>query len=175
LDSFTHVLGDFASLNSILKVDETSTALADDDGKIVDEKYPKTTPDEVFVQGILKSGTVVSTNFRQTPGGKSVTSTGIHWIITGTEGEIEVKTWEKQWQMGFPGITLKIRIGNGEVEDVDFKDANEPAYVSGVGLPGTNTARAYEAFAKGDADKYPDFEQGLATHRLLDDIRLGHL
>lgn len=175
LDSFIHVLGDFASLTSLLKIEESSTALVDTEGVIVEKNYPKNTPDEIFVQGTLHSGAIVSTNFRHIPTGKSVTGTGIRWIITGTKGEIEITTREISWQMGFPGTSLKIRIGSGEAEEVDFKDANEPPYVSGVGLPGINTARAYEAFANGESDKYPNFEQGLATHKLLDAIRTGHL
>lgn len=97
MDSFTHILGSFAKLSSILEVEASTVTLVDASGNIVEEKHPKTTPDEVFVQGILKSGAVVSTNYRQIPAKTTVTRTGIRWIITGTQGEIELTTPELQW------------------------------------------------------------------------------
>jgi len=47
------------------------------------------------VQGELNSGAVVSVNFRRIPFGlKTVDHTGLRWVITGTEGEVELTTPE---------------------------------------------------------------------------------
>ena len=175
LDSFVYVLGNFTNLSSILKVGEHTVALVDAGGNIVDPAYPNTTPDEIFVQGTLKSGGVASINYHWVPVGKTVNGTGVRWTIVGTKGEIEITTPETTWQIGIPGATFKIQDRDGEVQDVDFSDSTEPAYVSSVALPGTNTARVMEAFAKGEKDKYADFEDALEIHRLLDVIRAGHL
>jgi hypothetical protein len=63
--------------------------LCDPDGNVVEKAHPKTTPDQIFIQGTLESGAVVSINYRDVPSGKTVHELGIRWIITGTEGEIE--------------------------------------------------------------------------------------
>ena len=89
LDSFTHVLGGFSSVNSILKVDEPEVTIGAADGS--QYQVPSTAPNEIFVQGLLKSGAVASVNFRNIPfGNKTVDDRGLTWIITGTEGEIEL-------------------------------------------------------------------------------------
>jgi len=57
------------------------------------------------------------------------------------------------WQMGLPGQTLKLRNKDGELQEIAFDDPNEAAHVSAVSFPGRNSARAWEAFAKGDTGK----------------------
>lgn len=91
--------------------------------------------------------------------------------------------------MDLGGQTFKLRTKSGDVQDIDFKDPDEKPYVSGVNFPGTNSARAWEAFAVGNTgrftqgyisgfahrtlpDKYPDFESALESHRQLEAIRL---
>jgi hypothetical protein len=50
---------------------------------------PKTTSDTAFLQGKLASGAVASINFRHAFG-DAVDNVRLRWLITGTEGEIEV-------------------------------------------------------------------------------------
>ena len=77
-----------------MKVDETEVTIeSPKDGSHY--KIPKDAPDEIFVQGKLNSGAVVSANFRRIPFGlRTVDNNGLRWVITGTEGEIELTTPE---------------------------------------------------------------------------------
>lgn len=170
LDSFVHVLGNFGSLTSILKSDSDTAVVKRGDGSI--GKVPKNTPDQVLIQGTLISGAVASLNYRTAPAG-SVGGVGVHWIITGTEGEIDVKTQELMWQVDFGGSVLKLKTKDG-LEDVDFS-VKEEEWISGLSIPAHNTARSWEAFAKGDQGRFVDFEGALEEQKLLDAIRVGHL
>lgn len=163
-DTFIQVLGDFAQLHSVLKTQYPTIKLLDDAGDVVDNKHPKSAPDHILVHGTLSSGAVVSLNYRSV--NSAIDGKGVRWLITGTKGEIEITTPEMPWQMGPPGTTLKIRSGkDGDVEDFDFRTTGA---ASPMGFPAANTAAMYDAFAKGEVEKYATFESALATHRLLD-------
>jgi hypothetical protein len=127
------------------------------------------------VQGTLKSGAFASINYRAVHV-KTASGTGVRWTITGTDGEIEVSSGEFAWQYGMPGPKILLRAGQSdEVEEVDFKDAKEPEYVSTVDIPSTNPARVYEAFVKGEKGRYATFEDAVETHHMLDSIKNGSL
>ena len=153
----------------MLKTQYPTIKLLDDAGRVVDARHPKTAPDHIVVQGTLSSGAVASLSYRTAA--TSVDGVGVRWIITGTEGEIEVITPEIAWQMGPPGTAIKVRSGkDGEVENVEFGSAG---VAEKVGFPGKNTALTYEAFATGETGKFATFESALKTHRLLDAILTG--
>ena len=74
--------------------------------------------------------------------------------------------------MGPPGGTLRVRrVKDGVVEDVDFSVKDEDALVKGVQFPGTNTAREYEAWRKGERAAFADFGDALVRHKLMEAIR----
>lgn len=169
-----HVLGGFESLNSILKTESKTIALANAEGKVVDPAFPKTSPDHIFVHGTLKSEAFASINFRSVKG-KTASGAGVRWTITGTEGEIEVSSPEFAWQYGKPGAKILLSGGEGEVEEVDFRDPKEEQYVSALNVPSSNPARVYMAFAKSEKGKFASFEDAVETHRVLDAIKKGSL
>lgn len=68
-----------------------------------------------LVYYLLSFGTVDST----------IDSVGIRWLISGTEGEIKIKTPEMLWQLRQPGWALKIKKGNGKAKDVEFSIPEE--------------------------------------------------
>jgi predicted dehydrogenase len=173
LDSFTHVLGPFSTLNSMLKTEYKTIDIIDTvTYDVTTPNHPKTSPDHVLVQGTLTSGAVASMAYYTAPGPK-IDSVGIHWIITGSEGQIEIITPEGQWQLGASGTRLKVVVGKGEVEVVDL-DGNDGEVVKSMVEIGKNTARVYEAFVSGvkeDKDRFADFRDAVETHKLLDWIR----
>jgi hypothetical protein len=140
---------------------------------VVTANHPKTSPDHILVQGTLASGATASIAYYTAPT-PTVDSKGIQWTITGTEGQIQVVTHEGQWQMfEAPAISLKVRSGKGEVEELDLV-GGDGSVVESMGEKGRNTARLYEAFVShddGHRDRFPDFEDALKTHELLDWIR----
>ena len=167
MDSFIQVNGSFVDVQSILKTAFPTATVLNLDGQVVQENYPKTAPDHVFVQGTLESGAVASLNFRVSI--NAVDETGFRWIITGTKGELEITAPQGGWQMGSPSSKLRLRIGDGAVEEVDFS-ALQDAQVAKIPIPGTNTAGVYNAFKNGQTDRYATFESSVELHKLLDKI-----
>ncbi|PQE18139.1 oxidoreductase family protein [Rutstroemia sp. NJR-2017a BBW] len=175
LDSFIHVLGNFKSLHSITKIAYPTLDLTGPDGEVVERNFPRTSPDHIFIHGTLESDAIVSINYRE-PGGPSASGVGLRWIITGTEGEIELTAPELMWQIGTPGATLRMRLRNkGNSEDVEYEDASEQDYIKNLAIPSKGVARSWEAFATGDTDKYATFEHARAVLRTIDAIRKGSL
>ncbi|KAI0478078.1 oxidoreductase [Xylaria cf. heliscus] len=172
LDSFIHVLGDFTELQAILKNTVKEAAIFSSDGVLVNPAYPKTSADEILVQGILESEAVVSIHARKPK--VEVDGVSFRWIISGTEGEIEViiprAQWlRSHWQFGEPERTLRLKIGDNEVQNVDYLANDE--FEGKVPVMAANVARQYRAFAKGDTEEaIATFESALKTHRVLDRI-----
>jgi predicted dehydrogenase len=152
-------------LKSVIKAQYPRINIVDAAENTIVHDHPKTAPDHAFVQGILQSGAVASLSFRTV--NFTVDGVGIRWLISGTEGEIEVTTPEMLWQLRKPGWTLKLKKGNGEAKDMELglPDENYPGSFLGI-----NTARLYEAYANQETDKYADFEDDLATHLTLQRI-----
>ncbi len=137
-------------------------------GQIVDTSYPRTSPDHIFIQGQLQDGAVGSINFRKAS--KAIDGLGLRWIISGSEGEIEVTIPESHLQMNAEGRTLRLRSGKkDETKIIDFEDPSEAEHVKKIKGPGANSARAYEAIAEGSG-RYATFDSALETHKLLDII-----
>jgi len=173
LDSFTHVLGGFKDLKSILKTDYPTTNIIDAKGEVVYPNHPKTAPDHIAVLGTLKSGAPATLTYR-TVTGKTIDGVGIRWLITGTEGEIEVTIGEVQFQIENPGTTLRVKRGKeGQVETVDLEGGvdGEDKLIKEMGWSARNTARLYEAFVEGNGDRFADFEGAVEMHKLFDLIK----
>lgn len=168
-DSFAHVLGGFRNPRSILHTEYPDVKIVDSGGNVTNPSYRRTSPDHILIQGSLQSGALASISFRATVG-EPVDNTSIRWIISGTTGEIEVHTTNQGWQMDPPGSTLKVKNG-ANIETVDLSTVEEVAAVSQTVSPGTNTARAYEAFASGEKYKFASFSDALLTQCMLDSIR----
>jgi predicted dehydrogenase len=166
LDSFTHTLGPFDTLSSILKTEYKTINVLSPTGEVVSPNRPKTIPDHVLVQGTLSSGAVASLIYRTIPDpDQAIDGVGIRWLITGEEGGIELCTPAGHWQIAGEGMVLKARLGKGkEVEVIEFEE---------TGGEGGNTGRQYEAFLKGEREKFPDFGDAAETHRLLERIVEG--
>ncbi|CAG9978544.1 unnamed protein product [Clonostachys byssicola] len=168
LDSFTYVLGDFETLQSDLKTEITEIPVMKDDGTLT-EPLKKNTPDHVLVQGRLKSGAMASIAYRWCYLQEAVGDVGIRWIVSGTEGELELTTDQGSWQMNFPNRKLKLRLRGKPEEDVDFSVANA-GFVQNMEYFGQNSGRILDAFANGDQTVYADFSSATQTHKLLDEI-----
>ncbi|KAI0905368.1 oxidoreductase [Ustulina deusta] len=166
LDSFTHVLGDFAEVQAILKSTVSSMKILDSKGVVVNPAYPKTSPDQAVVQGVLESGAVASISLRKPRA--EIDGVSFRWIISGTEGEVEIIIPQSHWQFGGSKRTLRLKIGDKETHDVDFLAGDE--FESKVPAISANVARQYRAFARGNLETVATFESSLKTHRLLDRI-----
>ncbi|KAK5633028.1 hypothetical protein RRF57_008743 [Xylaria bambusicola] len=166
LDSFTHVLGDFAELQATLKSAVSSVKIFNAEGVLVNPAYPKTSADQILVQGTLESGAVASLSAKQSK--TDVDGVSFRWVISGSEGSVEVIVPQSNWQAGEPKRTLRLKIGNDAATNIDFLAGDE--FESKVPAVAANIARQYSAFAKGDLGTLATFESALKTHRLLDRI-----
>ncbi|KAI1171398.1 oxidoreductase [Nemania sp. FL0916] len=167
LDSFIHVLGDFAEVNAIMKKGAAKVRILNTKGEVVNPDYPKTAPENILIQGVLESGAVASISQRKSTA--EIDDVSFRWIISGTEGELEVIVPKHAWQFGIPTRSLKVRIGSNEAETVDFIGKDDK-FESKVPVLAANPARQYDAFAKGDASTVADFRSALKTHVLLERI-----
>lgn len=130
----------------------------------------RTAPDHIFLHGTLASGAVASIAYRTVPT-LQVKDVGVHWTITGTEGEVVVKTRPGQWQMMEEGdIVVEMRKGQGGVERVDL-GGEDGEVVQGLQGGMRNTGRVWEAFVKGEGERYAGFGGAVETQRLVGRIR----
>lgn len=166
LDAFIHVLGDFEETNTILVNNHPHVPLISmSTGEVVNPSAPKNTPDHIFINGKLQSGAVASVTVRKTT--KPVDELGLRWLISGTNGEIEITMEEDHLQQAPPGRKIRLRREKEEVDVFEFGSVEEPGYISSVAQTGINTARVYEDIATGK-DGFADFKQATDLHRLLD-------
>ncbi|MBE3047983.1 hypothetical protein IMZ48_36830, partial [Candidatus Bathyarchaeota archaeon] len=126
LHSFVNVLGDFSQVQALLKTNYPEAKILAPDGKVVDPAFKKTSPDDIFVQGVLEGGALASIqSFKsETPvaGGRAFL-----WRITGTDGEIELTSPEFGWQINHPEAKITLRVGkDGEPQKVEL-EALDPA------------------------------------------------
>ncbi|KAK1238956.1 hypothetical protein MKX08_006017 [Trichoderma sp. CBMAI-0020] len=190
LDSFVNVLGDLSHIQSIFKTGYKTVKLTGSDqsrvqeaasketasmavqstgpgNNIVDPAYVKTSPDQIFVQGVTSSGAVASIAFRKPR--HHGDEHDLRWYISGTEGEIMV-TSPASWSIADKDAEIRIRNGDGPFEVVDFQSYRLPAAET-LSPIAANTHSMYDAFAKGDTARYATFESAANTHRILDEIR----
>jgi len=162
VDSVTRVLGEIASLNSVLGNQRPIVDIIDDDGKVVESGVKKDAPDHILVQGTLVSGAVISISMR---GGKGFTGfPGLVWRIYGEKGEILVTGTGPSFGTGVKDASVKVYDNEKDtVDEIELAEDSED-----LPLPARYVARLYDAFANGG--EYPTFEDALERHRLIDKV-----
>ncbi|KAL6834572.1 NAD(P)-binding protein [Trichoderma camerunense] len=157
MDAFTYVLGDFASLQSLLDIQHPTVKTIDSSSGTVVNPARR-----------LETGAIANVAFRKVD--KTVDGKGLKWLISGTKGEIELSMDGPMLQMDLEKKHLRLVIGReGKVQDIDYNDSDEPKHIRNVAPPGTNTARIFEGFAN-KTTTVASFEEALKIHKLLDKI-----
>ncbi|KAL7931572.1 hypothetical protein V8C35DRAFT_323695 [Trichoderma chlorosporum] len=169
LDSFRYIVGDFASLQSILDIQYSTVKLMDfTTGEVTEPARKKTAPDHIFVNGKLESGAVASLSFRKVT--KTVDGKGLRWFISGTKGELEITIDGPNFQMDVAKKQLRlVENSTGQTQDIDLTDHKEFPYVKKVPAMGANTSRLCERFVVAPTE-VASFDDALKLHRLLDKI-----
>lgn len=138
------------------------TKLIDVSGKVVDEKYPITADDTIFLNGTLTSGIPLSFALR---GGKPFKGTpGLDWRIYGEKGEIRITAGGPFLQVGYPD--MKIQVFNFEEDKVEDVEVEKDEFDGAFGLPVGNVARIYRGLVKGENNC--SFEDAVERHALID-------
>lgn len=165
-----YALGELKSYNSILEVKRPEIELIDKpltapDSKVVGTA-PRTSHDQILIQGHLESGALLSYHLR---GGKPFgESQGLIWRIYGEWGEIQITAASAAFQIHGPSDT-KIEVqdfASGKVEHIVLEQDEWDKLPGPVG----NVARLYEAFADGKTAEYPDWEETTIRHRLVEEL-----
>ena len=164
IDALCHCLGEFRELTAFV-VSQRDSILADDLGKVV----PKTSPDQLVVNGILRDGAVVSFQIR----GGMTRGTEFLFEIHGDAGDLVLSA------------TMKASMQRQELR---LQGAQDKAALEDLPIPGSyrwvpdavpqgspyNVAQLYTRMAEGvRAGRMisPGFDAAVTRHRLIDAIQ----
>lgn len=155
LDTFTHLLGDFATVSATTAIQYPTAMLLDGESKPIDKTIPVNTPDHIAFTGVLKSGAISSIIWR---GGQESTKgrRQLLWEIDGENGSIRLEGDG----VGAAMINLadQMLYLNGELVKLE----------NAATSPADNLTTAWAEFA---ADgQYATIEDAVRNHRLLDAI-----
>lgn len=125
----------------------------------------RTTPDQVMVQGELTTGAFVSSHFRG--GNPYPGEPGLLWHIYGERGEIRITCDGAFVRVG--SYDPKITISDHATREVEAMELPEDE-MEELPRESRNTARLYEAFAKGETENLVNFGQPVVRHRFLDEV-----
>ncbi|OAP61678.1 hypothetical protein AYL99_03881 [Fonsecaea erecta] len=172
LDTLTATLGEIESQHTLLKNKRPTVALIDNTFNVIDPAYPNTTPDHVFIHGVLAGD--IPFDFQVRGGVQFKDTPAFDWRIYCTRGEIRMVGNEMLWTSG--DITVQAYdFVTKQVEDVDLGQLlrceedlkGDVALQLGLEAPAENVARLYDAFSQGQTHKYLDFKQSLKWARLI--------
>lgn len=151
MDTFTHILGDFASVSSTTAIQYTTATLLDAENKPTGRTVAVTAPDQVAFTGLLKSGAVVSNIWR---GGLASTKgrKQFIWEIDGEDGSVRIEG--DSVGAAFIQIRDPMLYLNGELVEVENTSS-----------PVDNLTGAWVEFAKGG--EYATMDDAVRNHRLL--------
>lgn len=161
LAAVREVLGDFASQSSRFLSNFDKVQVAE-----TGEWKPKDTPDQIMIQGQLKSGAAVAVHYR----GGVCRGTNLLWEINGTEGDIQVTA-----DLGHAQLTqLTVKGAKGDEKELTELMPPKSAYEGLPEFPGARNisrmyARMYDDITKG-THTAPSFDDAVTLHELLDAI-----
>ncbi|KAH8916536.1 NAD(P)-binding protein [Atractiella rhizophila] len=155
-DTFCATLGEWEKHTSIVKSTRPSFRRSE-----TKDTAPKTVPDHVFVQGILKTGVLAS--FTYSGADIAPGAPALIWRIQGEKGEIEFTS---------PNTAMVAMVSNATVRIIRDRKAVDVVVDGGsVGLSpfATHVGAEYEDYASG-GENVASFEVALARHKLLREI-----
>jgi predicted dehydrogenase len=158
------VLGEFASVQSILANQRPQVKILRADGSVLEESAKKSAPDHIMLQGTLTSGAVFSATVR---GGSPFKDTpGLVWSIYGERGEVKVLGPSAFIELAGTSSIELYDFGKGVVEQIEYKKGTFDEF----GPLSRNVARVYEATAAGDKSLLCDFEGAVKRHEFIDEV-----
>lgn len=162
LDALCYMLGEFKELSATLAT-HVPQARVFDTGEVV----PRTSADQMVVQGTLVTGVTLSAHIMGAPGA----GTGTRIEIQGTDGSLLLSSASRN-VVPSAGLSLS-RFVKGKTEPVVIA----PECIAAPGGPGgdaANVANMYALFGAAIAEDKPfqhGFRAAVTRHRMLDAIR----
>ena len=131
--------------HALLENRMTHIKLIDAAGKVVQEGYPKTADDTIFVSGKLKNGIPLSLTMRA---GEPFKGTpGLDWRIYGEAGEIRVTSSRPFFQVGYEDMKIEVHdFASDGVEEVKIP---RDEFDKLVGFAPRNVGRLYRGLVEG--------------------------
>lgn len=164
LSAVADVLGGVASVSAVLATRRKTVRVVE-----TGEDRPMTSPDQILVAGLLKSGVPISIHYR---GGKP-RGNGLLWEIYGTHGEIQVTGNGGHTQF----VELAVKGAQGDAAAlVDLPLPAPQGEPHGLDIYGAHVATLYRQLAADVRDgtrTAPTFDDALQTHRLIAAIELA--
>jgi hypothetical protein len=179
------VLGDVKKQKSLLVNNYPTVTIYDPRTRqVIDGARPNNVPDQVILNAVLSTGTVLSYKLHGTSAFNPDTkprdahqkpkTPAIEWRIFGSQGQIRITSYDgmcNTWSLNYGQDLLEVEIYDARTDTLTQLPPVEDDFAH-LPTPARNVARLYEAFAKakaGDADSwYPDFEYGVGKHELID-------
>lgn len=170
--AFNHiqsVLGEIDTYQSILGNQRPVATIIDpaQDGKEI-EKINKDVPDQVMMQGRLKSGALLSYHLRG--GANFAGAEGVIWSIYGEKGEIRITNPASPIDISHDGIKIQLHLfGEKEPKTLELPE-NEMEKLSD---PARSVGMIYLAYYNGNQGGmagYPDWETGFKVHEVVEDM-----
>jgi hypothetical protein len=179
------VLGDMSEHKSLLVNNYPTVTIYDPlTGKVVDNARPNDVPNQVVLNAVLSSGTVLTYKLHGKPAfnpeskvkasGEKHKIPSLEWTIFGSGGQIRITSFDSMcntWSLNYGPDLLKVEIYDAKADTLTQLPTVEDEF-SRLPAPARNVARLYEALAKAKAGHedswYPDFEYGVKKHELID-------
>jgi predicted dehydrogenase len=165
MDAAFTVLGELTSFQSLLLNEKPSADIIDDSGNIIEKDVKKTTHDQIALHGILQSGAVFSCHMRN----GNTLDKALRWYIYGTKGEIEITGDGPFIAITPESVNVRLRESNSNsIEEIKItRPADCP---SEFPQPAINVNSLYEAYRKGETQKFANFEDAVARHAFIDEV-----
>jgi predicted dehydrogenase len=158
------VLGEFASVQSLLANQRPQVKILKADGSVLEESAKKTAPDHIMLQGTLTSGAIFSATVR---GGSPFKDTpGLVWSIYGEKGEIRILGPSAFIELAGTSSIELYDFDKDVVEQIEFKKGTFDEF----GPLSRNVARVYEAIAARDKSLLCDFEGAVKRHEFIEEV-----
>ncbi|KAI1263642.1 NAD(P)-binding protein [Xylariaceae sp. FL1019] len=167
-DAFVSVVGGFATIQSVFKNQVKNTQTVDSQGNVIDPDFKVTSPEQMLIQGILKSGAAANFSIRTTA--TAAEQASYRWVITGTEGEVVYTADAGTFQTPPPNQKIHLKKGDADIEQVDFS-RKEGDYIDQTAMLGLNVQRLYDAYAKHEDDALSTIEQTLETEKQMLELK----
>jgi hypothetical protein len=179
------VLGDVLQQKSLLVNNYPTVTIYDPlTGKVVDKARPNDVPNQVVLNAVLSSGTVLTFKLHGKPAfspdakpkasGEKHKIPSLEWTIFGSGGQIRITSFDSMcntWSLNYGPDLLKVEIYDAKADTMTQLPTVEDEFAH-LPAPARNVARLYEAFAMAKAGYedswYPDFKHGVKKHELID-------
>jgi len=163
IDALCWLLGEFRELSATAKTRIAEITIAETGGK-----YPRTSPDQIVVNGELANGAVACVRIQGSPSH----GTGVRLEINGDRGDLVITTAPGARGIQMADLTLLHTVGPGALAELEVPASYFDVPPSIHTGPPLNVARSYQQLAAAivDGGAVANFDTAVMRHKTLDHI-----